>query len=448
MAILRCSEGKEVQEIHIMIFILIFMFLVVVYQGVIKKDWTHPIIYFFGIWSVCVLLNIIDLYDTKIPISHRAILIIGIGVLFYWFGTLIPFSFSFRKGKRKTNNSDFTYSMPLIYMSLVISLLFNLFMGVTTISFLRSGYAYSQIRDLLFSYGDTGTSYFANTFLSTFNSWISSPCTYIIASVFVLDFFEHRFKPWLRIVMVFDIGLSAFSTGGRLMLFLMVVQIFPLLKYYRTSVSKKYIKRIVRIGLLIIVGMVLITVMRRKEIVDYAKKEVNSIYAYFSINIPLLSYWVDRSIDINFYSYGIAFINGIIQPIYFVLRRLGITSGLNLTDFYLKYNEIISLPQESWIHIYEGYWYNAFVSAFYYFFLDFREVGVAVESLIFGYFSQQLHKGIIKKRRKKLLLVYMICISINASSFIRWQLSTATYVVMIVLALYCMREKKSGIIQQ
>lgn len=424
------------------------MLLVVVYQGGIKKDWTHPIIYFFGIWSICILLNIIDLYDTKIPISHRAILIIVIGVLFYWFGTLIPLSFSFRKYERKTNNSDFTYNMPLIYMSLVISLLFNLFMGFTTISFLRNGYAYSQIRDLLFSYGDAGISYFADTFFSTFNSWISSPCTYIIAFVFVLDFFEHRFKPWLRIVMVFDIGLSVFSTGGRLMLFLMVIQIFPLLKYYRASVPKKYIKRIVRIGLLMILGMVLITVMRRKEIVNYARREVNSVYAYFSINIPLLSHWVDRSTDINFYSYGIAFIDGIIQPIYFVLRRLGLTSDFYLTDFYLKYSEIINLPQESWIHIYEGYWYNAFVSAFYYFFLDFREFGVAVGSLIFGYFSQQLHKGIIQKKRKKLLLVYMICISINTSSFIRWQLSTTTYTVMIVLALYCMKEKKTVIVRQ
>ena len=90
-----------------MIYILSFLLIVLAYQGIVKKDWTHPIIYFFGVWSICILLNIIDLYDTMIPISDQTIIIIGIGVFFYWLGILSPYNFRIGKKRTVRNNTDF-----------------------------------------------------------------------------------------------------------------------------------------------------------------------------------------------------------------------------------------------------------------------------------------------------------------------------------------------------
>lgn len=416
-----------------MILLLIISIFILVYYIFLRKNLLHPFVYFWSIMTVSVLLTFVDYYNILVKISQEAILVLGIGMLGFLVGTIPNVRFVLRKSTLNTKIaiSKLYYKKEIVYIFIAISLVFNIIMSVITTGFLLGGYEYSQIRDILFSYDDLDITFFASTFLSTFYSWVATPCTYIISSIIILEFFEKKFAPWFKVLCSVNIALYVYSSAGRFILVIMLLQTVFAMVYYKKQVSAKSLKRIIKIGILLIAVLFIMTYFRTKE-VGYYRKNVNSAYAYFSINIPLLSFWVEQVKESNIYCMGNGFFMGVLQFINFFTMKVGIT-----TPMYNETVSLIAMPQERWLEIYDGYWYNAFCSILYSFYIDFRKFGVFLGTFLFGFICKFFYNRACIERNKNYLLLYMILIQVMVSSFVRWQLGTLTFLITVLFSVIC-----------
>ena len=229
-----------------MAIILALDILVILYLCIIKKNLTHPVIYFYGMFCLPLLFSILDLYHANIEISSTTIWVLLLGMLGFAVGTLPNVRLKLGSKKASHSANELVYKKRIVYVIIGISFVFNVFMTITTLTFLRNGYAYSSIRDLLYGYSGVSENFFKNTFLSTFNSWISTPCSYLVASLTVIEVFEKNFSMRERIFMILDIAFYIFASGGRLIVLTILVQSFFMIQYYKISVSKKTKKKISR----------------------------------------------------------------------------------------------------------------------------------------------------------------------------------------------------------
>ncbi len=421
-----------------MAIILALDILVILYLCIIKKNLTHPVIYFYGMFCLPLLFSILDLYHANIEISSTTIWVLLLGMLGFAVGTLPNVRLKLGSKKASHSANELVYKKRIVYVIIGISFVFNVFMTITTLTFLRNGYAYSSIRDLLYGYSGVSENFFKNTFLSTFNSWISTPCSYLVASLTVIEVFEKNFSMRERIFMILDIAFYIFASGGRLIVLTILVQSFFMIQYYKISVSKKTKKKIIKIGVILIVALIVITMYRTKT-TDQTTTKVNTVYAYFNIPLPLLSEWIERTRTSGIYGCGFAFLNGFMEAISYVLTKVGM--GLKA---YQSVVEQISLPQTKWVQVYDGYWYNAFCTLFYYFYVDFRLPGVFFESLLFGLFTKRYYRKVCILKDKYYLPSYLTILQVITMVFIRWQFGTLSHIITMVLALLCVKRRKHG----
>lgn len=422
-----------------MIILLILLMLVLVFYICIKKDLLNANVYFLGIWFLSLFLAKLHLYN-MMDISKKSILIIGIGLLGFVCGNTSVFR---NKQSIKLEpviiqeKNNYVFNKTIIYIILIVSLLFNIFMSMTVVSLLKSGVSYSLIRDALYGYSGINETIFKSTFSNTFFSWIDMPFTYVIVPIALTSIFERKYNRLFLVLCVIDIILFTFATSGRMLIFTIVVQLFLLLKYYKINVSKKTLKQIQKLIIFSIIVLIVITVMRQKES-SGIDSQVSSYYSYFSINVPLMSYWVDYVDQYGIKSYGNAFFKGILALINFFLNKLDIS-----TPLYIYTDQIINLTQSNWIEIFPKNWYNAYVSLFFYFYIDFGIPGVFIGSLVYGKIANYTYRHACIKREKKYLLVYLVLIQTMISSTMRWQLGSSTYILTIFLIMLCLRKIKA-----
>lgn len=420
-----------------LIALLTFMIIAEAYFIIYKHNLLHPTVYFFGIWIVCILLTGIDYYGSLIEITDltKTILILGIGAFFV--GALMPKLKINKSGKtrnlgvntRVVLQKELCYSKRLVVGLLLISLTFNLFMTFITVSLLINNIPYSQIRDIFLSYGDNA-GFFTSTFFSTFNSWISTPCTYAVATLLAIDLFKRKLGKILLSLMTIDIALFTFATGGRLLLLIVVVQIFFCFNYFGVRIPRKAMKKARKwIGFLI-VALFIITLYRTKDVIDSTGR-VNTIYSYFAISIPLLSKWTSTVQNSDVLGGCICTFNGIFQILIYLITKI-----VGTIEQYTVVADLLSLPQDRWINIYPNYWANAFCTMFYYFYIDLRELGVVVYSFAFGWFCKSIYRRACIKKDERYLPLYLIIIQTIFCSFIRWQWGIFTYIVLIIIMLF------------
>lgn len=150
--------------------LLVFMIAVEIYLVFTKHNLLHPIVYFFGIWTICILFTVIDFYDSLIEITMLTKRILILGIISFFIGAILP-KLRLRNNSynicytTRTNNTfkKLHYNKTFIIILLFISLTFNSFMTIITISLLTNNVPYSTIRDIYLSYGDN-SSFFTSTF--------------------------------------------------------------------------------------------------------------------------------------------------------------------------------------------------------------------------------------------------------------------------------------------
>ncbi|WP_321995066.1 O-antigen polymerase [Clostridium butyricum] len=419
-----------------MFIIDVVLIVALLWNLIIKKEVYSPAVFWCVIWIISLTFALLNPFD-MMEISHNTIIIIGVGTIMFLIGSMgkRTIHFVFKKSKKVFFEFDKKdqFNKSICYLLLLITIVFNLVVLVTVVNFLRSGTSYSSVRDILFGYGDNASSsFFSSTFFSTFFSWIIGPAMSILLIVALINFIVKQLSTVFNWLVLIDIAIYTFATSGRMLLLHAVVFLFFVYKYNELHIPK-HLKR--KVWLCIISAVVLLLV-----ITFYRQKEADAVptlYSYFCIDIPLLSYWTDY-VDINnVATYGNAFFRGILEGINFFIGKLHLS-----TPGFWEMQEIFDLVQNTWIQIFPNNWYNAYVSCLFYFYLDFGIIGVAIGSFVFGKISKYVYQGLLKNRTLFMEIMYMLIIQLIIDSFVRWQIGTFSFLVTFFYAVICTKKRK------
>lgn len=98
--------------------------------------------------------------------------------------------------------------------------------------------------------------------------------------------------------------------------------------------------------------------------------------------------WADRIDSAGVVGFGIGSLNGLFFAIFYLIKNiLGVPFPCQFSDVY----QMILLTDSEWQIITDATnRANAYVSTFWYFYLDGREIGVVVLSILYGYIAEAL----------------------------------------------------------
>lgn len=414
-------------EITIVI-ILIILILVNFYR---KKYLLNPVTVFSGIWVVEVFLANFRLYG-MIDYSEKTLFIILLGNIAFFLGNCPK-----RKIRLKVGSSLRDYSETLrfnnlvLYSSILIAAICAVIVSVSVISILVQGIEYAYVRDMLFGY-DTSDTLIQNGLFMLFFTWVVTGIIYAIMPIALVALFEGKIKRKKMIYVSLSVAIIySFATAGRATLFVLGVQLIVLILHYRITISRKLKRFIILILTTLCILLIGVSFFRR------GSGEINSFYTYFCMSVPLLSHWIGY-IDYHGYrTYGGALFYGVLALIANTIGKIFTIPGYQALD------KIVNMPQNEWVWVFRNplTHYNAFCSLFYYLYLDFGFVGVALLSFLFGLIANNVFCSI--KRDVKSLVRYLFIIQMLTLSFVKLQIANPPYIIAwIIIELSVVRRCK------
>lgn len=406
--------------VGIVITVLIIIWLIVKYKMV-----GHPVIIFYSIWSISLIFVMMKMYGMT-DYSQLTIQIIFVGLFGFGLGVLISYllrKIKFKlKSKRNTINK-LTIHWYFAYAILILGFIGSVILFVIAVLVLRNGVSYANLRNMYYGYGNSSL-LIKNGLLRTYINWISVPAIYALMPIALIMVFERQNKKVFISGVFISAFMYVFASAGRNIIVFMLVQSIILVQYYKFKVPKKFVKHIKK-GVVVLAILLGIYMVLRKSTSDV---HVPSIYAYFTAPILLMDYWVKNLGSHFLYLHGGAFCYGIFTLLNWMTSKMGF--GF---PGYSYVNSYIQATQDQWIEIFRGRWYNAFVSQFYYFYIDFGVIGVLVADVLWGMLCYRLFYLALIKQKKKYLPWYLIMVQCLVCSIIRWQLGTATMVLTIIM---------------
>ncbi len=399
------------------------------------KSYLNPMTLMGFIWtieSVSLLLSI-DLYY---PISSNTYAIIGIGLISFMFGCFASTKRSFNKVKQYNErdysliltvkqNCELSLNYNIIFFLSISSILVLLPEAIQNYRMIQAGFDFTDIRTN-YSNGVSAVT----GILAVYRNYISKPFCLLIYPITAIDFLLGSRRKWLIVVTAAITLINMMYQGGRLPILYLVIHLFVIYVLYRRVIVLSKMQKIF-VVVLIFLSFVLVSFVTDQR-GGKSMQETFSIYTGGCI--PLFDNYL-RLLYTTPNTFGLASFSGLINSIIAILGNF----GLNLPDFMYGVNK--ALNTEATIYIGPDIKMNAYVTLFYCFFLDGGYVGVIVLMFLYGYYSTYFfYKALLLRNFKWVLIYSIICQSIMFS-MVRFQFSTAPYILALFLIPFLMKKK-------
>lgn len=410
-----------------------------------RKHRITPLFIFSLLWSFILFLSALRLYNLDKP-SDQGYAVIAIGMLGFGIGYLVFGKFKIKKLK---GNQFYLTRDRIIWLlaAITIGLYFIDFMKV--IGYLMDGQSLAYIRALS---QDSGSILYANrsNLETVIRTFIIQPFALGFQVIVAMEFWNGK-KKWF-IVDVIIILLRMLSEGSRslllylgmhlIIIFILDNKVSYYIDLYRAKKAMKGRKRYLKIVTLIAIVIIIATTLSRS-----GDRAIRTTYYYFSMEPTMLSLWIEK---VKEYGYGLASINGVFFPILFVIKNL---LGLGNYPSYW-YNNIFLLindTDKTWriISSFDNTQANAYVSIFWFAYLDGGYIGTFLILFIIGAIYSFTYKYMNKYKNKKSICIYAYLLQGLLFSFIRLQFADVSYALgFVFLMLFAFRVKKQGAIYE
>lgn len=426
------------------VIIVLLLFVSVIQQ----KSITNPLSIFLGIWSmICFLasLRLFGMYEY----SAYGPLIVTIGVLFvflgYYFGQRIKIK---RTDKPSTVETRFTLRNKLYVILVGSAIAVYLVILVAVITLYRYGYSASTIREFYRYSGESTSSgratdliYGGSKVLRWLHTYFANPIVYASLPIMAIDLVKNAKITKVSLLAIAALGLSCVVNFGRFNLIYALICIVLAFFLNNKDLKQRTKRKIIRVSIAAIVAIVVFLIIinnlrNTASEFTFAKH----FYAYFSIEIPLIDYWIKYVNSYHYYSYGFSSISGLVANLMNVLAKYNISFSAYRVNELLNYNLV-----DHFVRVFPDQQYNAYVSMFFAFYLDFRELGVVTGSFIYGVVVSKSYKRAKTNYRSQafyLLLFYSLL-----TSFIRWQFILVGYVFSFIF-LYILIKREIIVIEK
>ncbi|MCI6997388.1 MAG: oligosaccharide repeat unit polymerase [Eubacterium sp.] len=387
-----------------------------------KKDKRNPVYLFCAFWSVLFILG--ALYWTGFDrASTETILIMLIGV--------VSFSFGGRFGriiKKTYRGKKEIYHSTFIDLVCGFGCLYWTFKVYRAIPYLMRTASFPLLRKEFWVIGGSITTSLLDYII---NMFFANGIALAIPAIAFTELFSGRKREFLIFGSLYMSISAALCNGGRLIFMNLAICLVGALILTGTARGlrgklrglPKYARNILKaVAVVIIAAGAFLTFQRQSFVSSF----IESIYNYFTLQFSLMSKTVDIVKTQNDVTFGATTTMGITQPIAMIIQFLGIIE-------YPEIYNILSKYTSPYFDIGGSIPYNAFVSQFFFFYLDFRIFGVIVFDFLLGMLFERWYLRIDSNQKNKYTSIYIIALVAIVQSSFRFCFTYPSNVIAILI---------------
>lgn len=265
------------------------------------------------------------------------------------------------------------------------------------------------------------------------------PLTMVLPTIVAIDFWFGKKNKKLFIIICILVVLRTLTDGGRatiLYFFLHFIIAFMFFKKKEQKMlqvfkEKKSKKKLIVILISLVVGIFVIQVTLSRSGI----KPLRTLYYYFAMEPYMFETWANEVNNLNLTAYGLASTNGFWFAFFYIIKNIfGIA---NYPEFWENINMVISQTDEVWKMIStEIMSANAYVSLFWFLYLDGRQLGVLLGMFIYGLISAYTYSSAIAYFSPRAICIYSFILQGLIFSFVRLQFSNIYYAIAFIFILF------------
>lgn len=407
-------------------FAIILSFLIIIFNTIIRKDpFLSPVSLFPFLWIIILSLyksGLIVLYQ----ISNRLEIIITLGILGFFLGgelsnLLYPVKNKMAISFILHNNTDaISYDTKkrntiLFVLSLLCIVLLTIRV-IPSISLLRLGYTFNQITvEKLYYKAENGIMLFLSVYFM-------EPFSTVLSVIGAYELLKGRGDVRLIICSIIVVVLCALQRGGRFVIIMYFVYLITFKHMFNRRIKMRRKTKFIFILVSVAALIVVLQLSKSRGTSDLFR----SAYLYLCGCLPNMNQRLFTGAHIPL-TLGGSSLYGFIAPVMYFFKGI----GFSYPSFFLELTNIINV--ENIIDIGPADRYNAFVSVFYHLFLDGREFGVIIGTLLLGFISTRAYRKAKRTTNTRDYLVYGLLMYQLCSPMIRVQFSTYAYALSFYL---------------
>lgn len=389
-----------------------------IYSVYTEKKCFNPVFLFSLLWLIVVFLSSLNLFNL-IKATSESYLIIYVGVLSFCLGFYL-FLGIYRDDTRKGITSELIF--PIFAILSLITIAFYIKDFFTVLPTLSSGGSMYDIRTM--AQDSTSALYVGRSNLEdAFRMLIVEPFALSVPAL-LAAFIVFRESHWvvataLGVVIIF---LRVMTDGSRsLLLYLLMNLVIIYLVRYRANIGK--------IFLALLPFLLLLVSLSISRLGSQSLGE--NLYYYYAMEPTMLDIW-KTPIDKNgLYGYGTASFNGFVYLLIYIIKNL---LGVEYPDYwYQNVFLLINDTDQQWQTIAtDGTQANAYVSLFWFPYLDGGFPGLILIMALYGFLGAYLYKK-ASSMDIRFVCLYSFYLQGLLMSFVRFQFANVSYALAFVL---------------
>lgn len=431
------------------------LFLIIGYYSE-KKLVFNPITVFCALWAVILFFSAQQRYTMYMASDEKnAIILWGIVayIVGYYVNKLFLNKIHVKAGRLSRYRSDTRcIAVPrynLMYVLCTICLLYTLFDLIRVVT--QSGTFNLGTIQAMLQNGEISNA--NSSIINAIAILIISPIKFALPAITAVDFFYGKRDRKLLVLTICLILINMLSSANRtsfLLFFLWLYFVATLYLYHNMEKNNKYIQKIedkmlfskIRkykwwIIWIAVIAFVIMTMSRTSTSI------YRQLYLYFAMPPSMFEIWAEKIETEGVFGYGVASLLGFIYPVFYVLKNLLGIPMPNIVESMYDWN---MLTDTSWVWPGQNIMANAYVSVFWFFYLDARLLGVVIGMFIFGFAASRSYQNIVASKHSARQVAVYCCILYSVLfSFVRFQFSLtriALGLIFVMFFAYKMKERE------
>lgn len=397
----------------------------------------HPLIVFNVLWALILSLESMHLFglfvsrDLIYQLIYWGIISFDIGYLVY-----SAFRSKFSFGDRASLDGSYVPRYQLLYVLAYICIAFYFRDALTSFQLLLSGNSMGQIRELIQANSSLYTSS-GSKIVNALLVLIVTPGAQVVELVGAIDYWngnKHKQLFYLALALML---LSSISEGGRtsivsFLVYMLTGYMFSNVKLTRNAKQLTPTRHTRQYSLFFTIGLLVaflgwFTVSRTGQ--TFAK----NIYLYFAMEPYMFDLWARRVDELNLWGFTEASLNGFSFAGLYVLKNI---LGAPFPAHWQAIYDLIRSTDSQWQIVTNiSTQANAYVSGFWFLYLDGRLPGVVSGMLIYGGFMAGRYASAIKFRSVRSVSLLAFSIQGLLYFFIRFPFSNIYYAIAFFMIL-------------
>ncbi|WP_286155174.1 MULTISPECIES: O-antigen polymerase [Romboutsia] len=407
-----------------------------------EKKKLNPLTLLFMLWTIIIGLSYLRLFRLR-EASEHTYLIIMIGLTAFTIGYYFVRTFirdrSFVLSRSRITHKKNIYEprYKLLYIIGGICILFYLYDLSIVLSYILRGSSLAHIRELA---QDPNSVIYAgrSAIENSIRVLVITPFVMALQPIVAADFWLGRRDKKLIVMDILIILLRVITDGSRVVILYLLLHLLVAAQFtgeksgrQKIKLTKKNLKKAGVIGVIIAIGGY---ALYKTTLSRSGDSFVRYMYYYFSMQPYMFEIWSNIVDNAGITGYGLASTNGFMFAFLYIIKNfLGLQ---NYPEYWYSIYSLIGATDSHWQVIAgDATIANAYVSIFWFFYLDGRIFGIIIGMAIYGMICARTFMKANKQRTARSICIYSIILQGICFSFVRLQFADIYYAIAVIFIL-------------